>query len=281
MNTVRLGKQTVASLLVAGFLLPVCAGSVSSGLHEEIESSFDHGHTALTLILERYVEDGLVDYVGMGNDRAGFDEYLLALSIVDSTEFLGFSPGEQLAFLINAYNAYTLELILRHYPVQSIREIPGAWDTLRWSLLGRQFTLNDIEHELIRSMFDEPRIHMALVCASIGCPALRPQAYRSLDLEEQLSEVSRAFVRDEAKNRLDTESDVLFVSKIFEWYGDDFSVRWGETEVPSADASRKNRAILGFFLEYHTEETATFLESRRVSIQYLDYDWNLNRRDVK
>ncbi len=260
----------------------VAAGAVlllgaTGGMHSA--GAFDQTHAALDSLLARHVVAGWVDYRSLQSDRPQLQAYLRTLGDLPEKEFGAFTPAQQLALLINAYNVFTLELVLDRYPLKSIRDVPGAWDGLRWRLLGKQVTLNDIEHERIRKRFDDARVHCALVCASRGCPRLLAAAYRGDRLDAQLDHASQIYVRDAAVNRLDRKARVLRVSKIFEWYRHDFVARWGETAVPpGSERSGAHRSIIGFFRDYLPAEDADYLGDHPVKIEYNDYDWGLNDR---
>ncbi len=243
---------------------------------------FDHSHAVLDGLLREFVRDGRVDYAGLRERRLDLQDYLATLGILDEQVFQkDFSRAQQLALLINAYNAFTLELILEHYPVASIQDIPGNWTEPRWLLLGRKMNLNDIENKVIRPRFGEPRIHFALVCAAKSCPPLRAEAYVADRLEEQLAEATHLFTRDPRANRLDMASATLQVSRIFEWYARDFAAIWGETEVPrGSDTSAEHRGVVGFFMAQLRPAEADFLRRQPVTLQYLEYDWDLNDRPV-
>ncbi|MCU0754461.1 MAG: DUF547 domain-containing protein [Xanthomonadales bacterium] len=262
-------------LLLASFAL------LASGLAQ----AFDHQHAALTTLLTRHVEwnaEGTataVDYAGMRRDRAVLGTYLTTLSAVTPAEHGRWSKDEQLAFLINAYNGWTLALIADADPEPaSIRDLGGwfrsPWKQRFFTLLGESRSLDDVEHGLIRGApdFAEPRIHFAVNCASIGCPALRPEAYRAADLEAQLEDQTRRFLRDRTRNRYDVATRTLRVTRLFDWYGSDFDLPF-----------RGSRTRSGFLLHY-AEELALDAEARRalgegtLAIGFLEYDWRLNRR---
>ncbi|RME68221.1 MAG: DUF547 domain-containing protein [Alphaproteobacteria bacterium] len=216
-----------------------------------------------------------VDYGGMTRDRARLDAYLQALGAVDEKSFDTWPKAERLAFLINAYNAWTVELILRHWPgVASIRDLGSLlrtpWQKRFIPLLGKMRTLDDIEHGMIRApgAYDEPRIHFAVNCASIGCPPLRREAYTGARLDVQLEEATRAFLADRAYNRL--VGDRLYVSRLFKWYREDFARGWRGYDSLAAflagygDALGLDKAALGA------------LRAGTLEIAFLDYDWQLN-----
>jgi len=227
----------------------------------------DPAHAAWSAVLARWVDHGEVDYAGLGRDgRADLDAYLATLSGACSQDYEGWTEAEKIAFWINAYNAFTIRLILDHYPVASIRKIgwlPGAafrQDFIPMpGLKGRTISLNEIEHGTLRSAFHEPRIHFALVCASRSCPVLRSEAYRGADLDRQLEDQARAFLRDPTKNRFDAATGTLYLSAIFDWFGDDFRSAAGS--VP---------AFVGRYLDIKPDPS--------VSVVFLPYDWSLNDR---
>lgn len=216
-----------------------------------------------------------VDYAGFMADRGRLQQYLGATSAVTQAEFEGWSQSEQLAFLINAYNAWTVELILTAYPdLASIKDLgsflQSPWRKSFIPLLGKTRSLDDIEHGLIRGSgrYNEPRIHFAVNCASIGCPALRAEAFVAGRLEQQLDDATKAFLSDTTRNRF--EAGRYRVSSIFKWYREDFGAGWrGADSLPQ------------FFALYSQSfgldpETAGRLAMDNVAIDFLDYDWRLN-----
>ncbi|HOE43473.1 MAG TPA: DUF547 domain-containing protein [Rhodoferax sp.] len=216
-----------------------------------------------------------VDYAGFAADRTRLQSWLAGNGKVTRAEFDRWGKPEQLAFLINAYNAWTVELVLTGYPgVQSIKDlgsfVQSPWKKSFVPLLGETRSLDDIEHGLIRgsARYNEPRIHFAVNCASIGCPALRAQAYNAAQLEAQLEDATRQFLSDRTRNRF--ESGALKVSSIFKWYRKDFEQGW------------RNARSLGQFLALYSSalglsaEVASQVASGQVNIEFLDYDWRLN-----
>lgn len=238
-------------------------------------------HSAWQQLLERHVrlidqgQASQVDYAGLAKDRELLASYLSSLASVRRADFTTWTAPQQLAFLINAYNAWTVELILTQYPdLDSIREL-GSLFRSPWSrrfipLLGEEVSLDYIEHELIRGPegFGEPRIHFAVNCASIGCPALRPEAYVAERLEQQLEEATRLFLSDRSRNRLD--GNTLRVSEIFDWYEEDFEKGWRGTDTAGQFLARYKDAL------ELPQSVVAALEQGDFRIRYLDYDWNLN-----
>lgn len=228
----------------------------------------DHRHDAWTHILGRWVEDGRVDYAGLQRDgRPALTSYLATLSGACAADYERWTRAERIAFWTNAYNAFTVQLIVDNYPIASIRRIgwlPGAAFRQQFipveGLKGGVISLDDIEHGTLRSAFQEPRIHFALVCAARSCPALRSEAYRAADLDHQLDDQGRRFLRDPTRNRWDPAKNTLFLSSIFKWFRGDFEAAAGS---------------LGAFVGRYLDPAAA-----NADIEFLDYDWALNdRRD--
>jgi len=241
-------------------ILALFVGLMASG----VARAFDHSHSAFDQVLRTYVSDGRVAYGKLAADRAGLDGYLASLAAVEPAELEGFTREQAMAFWINAYNAATLRLIIDHRPAVGIRDIDGAWDRITFDLAGEKLTLNHVEHEILRKRYPDPRLHMVLVCAAKSCPKLASHAFTADTLEQRLDEAARAFARDTTRNRY--EGGVLYVSRIFEWYGGDFVPRF----APDGD---DKDAIRGFFAHYLDEPA---LAGSDTEIRYLDYDWSLN-----
>ena len=226
-------------------------------------------HAPFTALLRDHVRNDLVDYDAFAKSPE-FPRYLQAL---DRARLDSMSTDDRLAFWINAYNAYTIQLINKHHERESIRNInkflgvvrgKGPWKEDIVRAAGRTLTLDDVEHKIIRVEFKEPRIHMALVCAALSCPPLRTEAYEGSKLPEQLGDQTRTFLRDrQTANRLDLGNNIVHLSPIFDWYREDF----GKTDA----------AILKFLAPYFegAGERAAFAESR-LQIEFTDYDWSLN-----
>jgi hypothetical protein len=232
-----------------------------------VPAPVDHG--VFDGLLRRHVTDGLVDYDAFA-DSPEFRSYLEALG---ATRLDGLPEGERLAFWINAYNAWTIEQINAHGERDSIRNInktlgllplKGPWSEKIVRAAGRELSLDDVEHGIIREEFDEPRIHFALVCAALGCPPLRSEAYTGARLDEQLDDQARAFLlRSPGKNHVDTSAKTVWVSPILSWYQEDFG---------GSDA-----ALGRFLARYWPEgEAKELLRSGRFRLRTTDYDWTLN-----
>ncbi len=203
-------------------------------------------------LLKQYVNaDGNVDYAGFKKDEAKLDSYLRDLA--QNEPSISWSKDEKLAFYINLYNAATVKLILDHYPVNSIKDIPSRWKQ-KWIVLGNKLvSLNYIEHQVLRKM-NEPRIHFAINCASYSCPKLLNVAFTAPSMERLLSKTAVDFVNDQKRNRFGNGKAQL--SKIFRWYKGDFTA---------------NGTLLEYINTYLDNPTA-----KNAKVEYLDYDWSLN-----
>ena len=245
-------------------------------------AQFDQQHKAWTALLKKHVVliDGgkasQVRYGEIAKDRAALRGYIDSLAKVDEAEFRKWGKDQQLAFLINAYNANMIELVLTRYP-----KIGSIWDFGKVfnnpfknrfiKLFGRDYSLDMIEHETIRAkgVYDDPRIHMAVNCASIGCPMLREEAYVGDRLDRQLEEQVVRFLSDRSRNRYNAGANALEVSEIFKWYREDLESGY-----------RGVRSREQFFAKYASEladgagEQA--VRNQKATISHLDYDWRLN-----
>lgn len=216
-----------------------------------------------------------VDYAGMDKQSALLQRYLDNLSNVKKADFDHWGKSDQLAFLLNAYNSWTVKLVLSDYKnIKSIKDLgsifKSPWKKSFIPLFDDEVSLDHIEHTLIRGSdrYNDPRIHFAANCASIGCPALRNEAYNGEQLDKQLEEQAQDFLRDSTRNF--AKGDRVNLSSIFKWYRGDFEAGWRDTYELSE-----------FLLLYANElsltaEQAEALETDDLDIKFLDYDWNLN-----
>jgi hypothetical protein len=241
--------------------------------------AFDHGYAAWDALLKKHVRwlpdqrQSRVAYAGLAADRAALRGVLDGFSGLTSQGFAGFSRTQQMAFLINAYNAFTIELILTEYPkLKSIKDlgsiVRSPWKKPFYSLLGETRNLDWIEHEQLRPRYQDPRIHTAIVCASIGCPALKPEAYTAERLDEQLEDGMRRFLGDRTRNR--ASAGKLEVSSIFKWFREDFEKgHQGFRQLP--DVFARYAAQLS-----DDPAVQAQLKARQLQPEFLDYDWSLN-----
>ncbi len=206
-------------------------------------------------------ENGLVNYEELVQQRDKLEEYLTLLSN-NAPDPVTWSKEERLAYWINAYNAFTVKLIVDNYPVESIKDlhpvnipfVSSVWQKKFFRIGGAKMSLDQIEHAILRKDFNEPRIHFAVNCASMSCPVLRPEAYIPEKIEEQLTEQAVLFINDPTRNEITAKR--VRISKIFSWFKGDFT---------------KGRSVIDFLNEYSSEKIEPGAE-----IDYLDYHWELN-----
>ncbi len=216
-----------------------------------------------------------VNYTQFKGEHAELKSYLGSMSTISREEFDGWTKPDQLAFLINAYNAWTIELILSRYPdLASIKDLgsltQSPWQKTNIALLGTTVSLDNIEHDLIRGSgrYNDPRIHFAVNCASIGCPALLNEAFIGVTLEQQLETATKGFLSDRTRNR--KANGTLAVSSIFNWYGGDFVKGWrGATTLDEFFALYASSLDL-------SQADIEALSSGNMEIVFQEYDWRLN-----
>ncbi len=248
------------------------------------------GYEDYAAALSQYVDEKrMVDYRGLKANSDDLDAFAAALGTLSAETYEGWTEEQKIAFWVNAYNALTLEAIIAHYPIQaslgkslvypknSIRQIPGVWKKLQFVVMGETRTLNDIEHGILRVEFNEPRIHMALVCAAMGCPPLRNEPFVGDRLGAQLDDQTRRFLANPEKFRMDAEAGRVFLSPIFKWFGSDFVETYG-TDEAFAGHGEAERAVLNFIRGSLDEERRKVLERDDLMVSYLDYDWSLNEQ---
>jgi len=250
-------RQPIKNIKMALILMVFIA---TTGSHMAIaDAGVDH--VIFGNLLGKYAANGQVDYQGFKSEEKNLDAYLSQLEAV-SVDSLG--QKEKFAFYTNAYNAWTIKLILGGYPgIKSIKDLgslfKSPWKKKFVKIHGETLTLDDIEHNILRPQFKDPRVHFAVNCASKGCPPLAASPYTGDKLDAQLDAATVAFINDPEKNRL--EGNVLYVSRIFKWFSGDF-----------------NDDVLSFFLKYsnRTLKADLLRKGDDIKIQYLDYDWSLN-----
>ncbi len=233
---------------------------------------FDQTHAGWDGVLKKYQTDkGMVRYKDLKADAADkahpLNTYLAALQAVPKAEWEGWSKGDKMAFLINAYNALTVKLIVDHYPVASIKKIGGIltkpWSVEFFSLFGGALkALDPIEHEWLRPQFKDFRIHAAVNCASISCPPLRREAFVGARLDLQLDEQMQNWLADPSRNKYDAAKGELELSKLFDWYKKDFE-DWGG-------------GVKAVVTKYGPEAAKKAYAAKEPDVDYLDYDWGLN-----
>lgn len=209
-------------------------------------------------VLNKFLSDGAVRYKALEKDQSLLYSYLNGIAKLDPEDLNAMTQSSKIAFYINVYNAFTIKVILDNYPLKSIKDIPGVWDKKLFRVAGSDLTLNNIEHDILRKEFGEPRIHFALVCASIGCPKLASEPYSGAKLNEQLDREAKKFINDKTKVNLDKDKKRFYISSIFKWFKKDFG------------------DVTAFISKYLPEDSARYIEENKPKIKYLKYDWSLN-----
>ena len=246
--------------------IPLAAAHVQDG-------PFDHAHARWTAVLAAHLRDGRFDYRALSESRGELDQYLLDLRGVEREEFAAWTREQRYAYWINAYNAFTVHLVLSRYPVNSIQDI-GTTAAPVWKkefvplghLYGEGTTelisLDTIEHRILRPQFEDARVHAAVNCASESCPPLAPEAFRAEELEEQLDARARAWLAEASLNRFDAEERRAEVSAIFDWFEGDFARDAGSVEA--------------WIARYGPESSRWMADGGKVELRHLEYSWALN-----
>ena len=244
---------------IIGVVVFLTVGLLSGEVFAASDNRVEHG--LYGELLQKYVKSGVVDYRGFKTEEAKLDQYLKFLEKTDTKTLF---RNEQFAFYINAYNAWTIKLILNAYPdLKSIKDLGSLFKSPWKKKIARidqdVISLDNIEHDILRPRFKDPRVHFAVNCAAKSCPPLRSEPYQEEVLNKQLTEMTEAFINDPESNRI--EGNTLYVSSIFKWYAEDFE-----------------DDIIEFFLKYARGSLMETLKKKQaeIKLQYLEYDWSLN-----
>lgn len=279
----------VAILLIALQFLPNEQTSQNTVLADDSAQPQPFSYDDYTAVLQQVDDQGLVNYDHLKQHPEALKHFQKALADLPAKTLKEWPKEKQLALWINAYNALTLVAIVEHYPIKpsalkslkfpknSIRQIDGVWDKLIFNVAGRKLTLNQIEHEIIRKEFKTPEIHLALVCAAVSCPSLRSEPYQAEKINTQFQDQVRHFVADPRKFKIDRSSNTVYLSKIFEWFADDFTERFSP-ESGFAGHKLAQCAVLNYLSRHLDPDDATYLQNQSYQIKYLDYDWTLNEQ---
>ncbi len=238
-------------------------------------SGFDHQYSLWDQLLNKYASGGRVNYSKLKANQVGLLDAYQVIGKVTKDEYETWTERQKIAFWLNAYNVGAVLSVVQFYPLKkglnwkalafpenSIQQIPDVWDRPVFMLLGEKTSLGKIEHEILRKQFKEPRIHFALVCASIGCPVLREEPYRAELLDGQLDDQVRQFLATPEKFRYDKSKNTLYLSPIFKWFRKDFEQTGG---------------IVPFIKKYVPESIARSIPGNS-KMEWLSYDWSLNER---
>ncbi len=259
-NRILIGCLLLLSILSVVFQYHYRVEADSRTEQNATDTSFSHD--LFNQVLQEHVDEGKVDYAKLKANPKKLEAYLDLLAVAKPTEM---PYNTQLAFWINTYNALIIKGVIDHYPTKSVRKVKlfgGFFSRLKFQVAGEKYSLNQIEHDIIRTEFVDPRVHFALVCASKSCPPLENTVYLPETIEEQLDAVTLEFVTDPKKVRLDRAKRRVYLSKIFKWYKKDFTE--GYDGVPD------------FLADYLPSDDAEFVLKKDVKFHYLDYDWTLN-----
>jgi hypothetical protein len=299
-------RSFITILILSAFIIYGLAGTVnmlsSNGIPNQIaddgrddadpagrqaDGSTGFHYDDFAQVLENHVNiRGEVNYKALKSDRGQLDAFLRRIDGLGVRDFRKWPENERLVFWINTYNALTLRLIIDHYPIKprgglkaltfpknSIRQIPGIWEEPKYQVMGQALSLDEIEHRVLRVRFNDARIHMTIVCASVGCPYLRAEPFTVEKLDEQVNEQASRFFGDPEKFQVDHRGETIRISPIFKWFSEDFSKYMGKA-APGAKPSGKKKSIIWFTSIYRKD--VHFPEHSGYKLEFLDYDWSLN-----
>ncbi len=230
---------------------------------EQPPSEAPFSHELFDQVLQEHVDNaGRVNYTQLKANPEKLERYLDLLAVAKPTDL---SYNAQLVFWVNAYNALVIKGVIDHYPTTSVRKVKwfnGFFSRLKFQVAGKTYTLNQIEHGIIRTEFADPRVHFVLVCASSSCPPLGNRAFSAETIEEHLETATSNFIQNPEQVRIDRAKRRVYLSKIFKWYDDDFEIGYD--------------GVADFLADYLPPEDAEFVLAENVKFHYLDYDWTLN-----
>ncbi|MDT8300310.1 MAG: DUF547 domain-containing protein [Sedimentisphaerales bacterium] len=276
--------------MLTGFFIMSFVFSSQTLAVESEKQGFDYSDFADALKIN--VDDvGMVNYRKLKAEPQKLRTFITELENLDRKDFDEWDDNEKIAFWLNAYNALTLKAIIDNYPIKSsffksriypqnsIRQIAGVWDKIKFNVMGQNLTLEHIEHKILRVKFDEPGIHMAMVCAAMGCPSLRNEPYTGNKLIEQLDDQARRFLANPEKFKIARTDSRIYLSPIFKWFAADFIKKHG----PEKNIGRHNKeesAVLNFIASYLDKVQKEYVLTGKFKIKYLKYDWSLNEQQT-
>jgi len=277
--------------VLTGFFIVSSVFSSQTLAADSEKQGFDYSDFAEALKIN--VDDvGMVNYKKLKAEPEKLLAFITELQNLDRKDFDKWDDNAKIAFWLNAYNAMTLKAIIVNYPIKSsffksriypknsIRQIAGVWDKINFKVMGQNLTLGHIEHKILRVKFDEPGVHMAMVCAAMGCPSLRNEPYTGDKLQEQLDDQTRRFLANPAKFKIARADDRIYLSPIFKWFAADFIKKHG----PKKSIGRHNKeesAVLNFIASYLDKAQKDYVLAGKFKIKYLKYDWSLNEQQTK
>jgi hypothetical protein len=232
-------------------------------------------HRPLDQILDVNVRDGLVYYRALKAERGRLDRYVASLNVTPAT-YQGWSKGQQMAFWVNAYNAFVLQLVINHYPLHgTARQIPGGFDKTIWRAAGKSVTLDQIEKTILPE-FKEPRLHLALGRGAVGSGRLRSEAYTADRLEKQLADIQSEFVNDRHMYKLDRLTNSVAISPIVSWHEAEFVAAYDKNDSKFAQRSPIERAVVAFITPSLLPSEKEFIQKNEWKMTFMEMDWRLN-----
>jgi Protein of unknown function, DUF547 len=273
--------RSIPSFIIA---LMLCMSVVAQ--QPRIHKMFDH--SLLDHVLKEYTKEGYVDYQRLKTEPQLLNKYLNRLAVTGRKEMESFSKKEQMAFWINAYNAITLKTVIDSYPINgrvaylpadSIEQVPGALNRKKTLVAGRNLTLETIENKLLKDGFKDERLHFAISRAALGAPRLQPFAYSGELLDDQLKIAVRDFINDPYRTFICQSCNRIQMSKIFDWHGEDFQAKWGNSAMLNKRYGTKQGAVLTFIAAHQPQAVNHYILNAKYDIIFIDYNWALN--DIK
>ncbi|MHC4727668.1 MAG: DUF547 domain-containing protein [Planctomycetota bacterium] len=274
--------------IITGLIIVSSVFSSRTLAVESEKQRFDYSDFADALKIN--VNDaGMVNYKKLKAESQKLRAFVTELQNLDRKDFDKWSGNEKIAFWLNAYNALTLKAIIDNYPIKSsffksriypknsIRQIAGVWDKIKFKVMGQNLTLGHIEHKILRVKFDEPKIHVAMVCAAMGCPPLRNEPFIGDKLQEQLDDQTRRFLANPAKFKIERTHNRIYLSPIFKWFAVDFIKKYGPKKSIGRH-SKEESAVLNFIASYLDKAQKDYVLAGKFKIKYLKYDWSLNEQ---
>jgi hypothetical protein len=232
-------------------------------------------HRPLDQILDTNVRDGLVYYRALKGERGRLDRYVASLNVTAAT-YQGWSKPQQMAFWVNAYNAFVLQLVINHYPLQgTVKQIPGAFDKTIWRAAGRAVTLDQIEKTILPE-FKDPRLYLALGRGAVGGGRLRSEAYTGERIEKQLADIQADFVNDRHMYRLDRQNNTLSVSPMMSWHEAEFVAAYDKADAKFAQRSPLERAVVTFLMPSLLPSEKELVQKNEWRMAFIEMDWRLN-----
>ena len=256
-------------------ILLICTGISCSKKPPVPTEPFDNTYTIYASVLSSYIQDDKVDYQKLQTNRADLDSYINQLAGTSQKQLESMNHDEQMAYWINAYNGITLRSIIDAYPVKSIQDIKGVWKEKKWYVAEQEVSLDQIEHQILRPIFNDARVHFAVNNGSIGCPPLFHKPFRGENLQTEIEMVASNFVNNPKRHKIDFQKHTVETTEIFSWFWQDFVNNYNQFTFKNA-ADIEN-AVLNFTYQYlDNSNKAEFDTTTNWKVSFYRYDWSLN-----